>query len=355
MRVDTFDFYLPAEKIALRPASPRDSAKLLVVDPNRSNKFNDAGILDLPNYLSEGDAIVFNNTKVIPAELHGIRDRGGNKVAIKLNLIKRKDKATWICLAKPAKRLKNGDNLLFSKGKTEVYARVVNRIGGEIEIEFDETGMELDRIIHTIGNIPLPPYISSRRENDKNDDFDYQTMFAKYEGAVAAPTASLHFTERLIQSLKIRNISMHFLTLHVGAGTFLPVSVEDTDDHRMHEEWGEVTSYTADSLNQVHARGGKILAVGTTVLRLLESAVDKGGKLAEFRGETSIFITPGYKFLAIDMLLTNFHLPRSTLFMLVSAFSGLETMKEAYKHAMKGGYRFYSYGDGSLLFPKMTK
>jgi len=357
VRVDAFDFHLPEELIALRPAVPRDAARLLVVDPARADPVTDRAILDLPELLSPGDALVFNDTKVIPAELHGMRARNNASAHISVTLIERIDDCRWLALARPAKRLKPGDRIVFGNGSNvcllgEVAATVEARgEEGEVTLVFDLSGAALDEAIKAQGAMPLPPYIASRRAPDDQDRTDYQTLFARDEGAVAAPTAGLHFTERLMEALDARGISSHFVTLHVGPGTFLPVRAADTESHVMHPERGMVSAETAEALNQVKARGGKIVVVGTTSLRLLESAATDNGKLAPFAGETSLFITPGYRFRIADRLLTNFHLPRSTLFMLVSAFSGLDLMKRAYAHAVAERYRFYSYGDACLLSP----
>ncbi|MBG1231414.1 tRNA preQ1(34) S-adenosylmethionine ribosyltransferase-isomerase QueA [Aestuariivirga litoralis] len=341
MRVADFDFELPPERIALRPAFPRESAKMLVVGDGLA----DLTMGDLPGQLRAGDVLVFNNTKVIPAALRGVRvGRLGTTPKIEALLHMRIDERRWKAFAKPAKKLEAGDRLEFG-----VLHAMVEEKGesGEITLLFDVAGEELFRLLHQEGRMPLPPYIESKRAQDEKDRSDYQTSFAKTEGAVAAPTAGLHFTPELIKRLQVAGIESEFLTLHVGAGTFLPVKADDTKDHKMHSEWGEISSETAARLKQVRASGGRIVAVGTTSLRLLESA-----GLEEFSGTTDIFITPGYAFRAVDGLITNFHLPRSTLFMLVSAFAGLERMKQAYAHAISSEYRFYSYGDGSLIWPQ---
>ncbi len=357
MRVDAFDYYLPEELIALRPAVPRDAARLLVVDPRSAEPFNDRAILDLPGLLSPGDALVFNDTKVIPVELHGIRTRDDASAHVSVTLIERLDGSRWKALARPAKRLREGDRIAFGEGSNVCLLGTLDATveargeEGEVRLAFDLAGATLDEAIKAQGAMPLPPYIASRRAPDERDRSDYQTMYARDEGAVAAPTAGLHFTERLMRALEDRGVSRHFVTLHVGPGTFLPVRSADTEGHVMHSERGTVSAETAEALNQAKARGGKIVAVGTTSLRLLESAADFAGKLAPFNGEANLFITPGYRFRVIDRLLTNFHLPRSTLFMLVSAFSGLDLMKRAYAHAFAKRYRFYSYGDACLLSP----
>jgi len=356
MRVDLFDFELPPECIALRPAEPRESARLLVVRPGDPAPLVDATVGDLPDWLRPGDALVFNDTRVIPAELHGLRIRGEARTAVAFNLIERVDAARWRAFARPGKRLKPGDRVLFGEeGRAcflgEVWASVEAKDeDGIVTLRFDLAGPDLDQAIHAVGTIPLPPYISARRPADERDARDYQTIYAREEGAVAAPTAGLHFTDAMMARLDALGVSRHFVTLHVGAGTFLPVKVEDTTEHRMHYESGVISAETAAALNAVRARGGRIVAVGTTSLRVLESACDEAGHIAAYAGATDIFITPGCPVRSIDALMTNFHLPRSTLFMLVSAFSGLDLMRAAYAHAIATGYRFYSYGDTSLLF-----
>ncbi|PRX09834.1 UNVERIFIED_ORG: S-adenosylmethionine:tRNA ribosyltransferase-isomerase [Martelella mediterranea] len=357
MRVDLFDFDLPDENIALRPANPRDSARLLLVRPDRDEGvLEDHVVSDLPSFLRPGDALVFNDTRVIPAQLEGFRHRaGGEAVAVSATLHLRKADNIWHAFARPGKRIKPGDRLRFTAadGGTVLEADVAEkREGGEVVLSFNARGAALDEALMRVGHVPLPPYIASKRAEDGKDRDDYQTVYARENGAVAAPTAGLHFTPRLLQALKEAGVEQHFVTLHVGAGTFLPVKADDTDDHTMHFERGIVSPETAEALNAVKARGGRIVSVGTTSLRLLESAVTDDGEIGAWEGETGIFITPGYRFRAVDMLMTNFHLPKSTLFMLVSAFCGLETMRAAYAHAIESGYRFYSYGDSSLLFRK---
>lgn len=355
MRVDAFDFELPEERIALRPAEPRDTSRLLVVEPGVSPALSDRTFLDLPGLLRAGDALVFNDTRVIPAALAGIRHRGDAAANISVNLLKALDASRWSALARPAKRLQTGDRITFGhEGRVCLLGTLAATVeskgeGGEITLAFDFHGPVLMEAIAMLGDMPLPPYIASRRAPDGRDAADYQTMYARQEGAVAAPTAGLHYTDRIFEALEARGVAKHFLTLHVGAGTFLPVRGEDTDEHAMHAEWGEITADTADALNAVRESGGRIVAAGTTALRLLESAAREDGTIAAFSGDTDIFITPGYRFRAVDALVTNFHLPRSTLFMLVSAFSGLATMQAAYAHAVAQGYRFYSYGDACLL------
>ena len=341
MRVDVFDFDLPAELIALRPAKPRDSARLLVV---QGDEISDRAVLDLPNLLREGDVLVFNDTRVIPAQLEGRR----GEASIGATLHKRHGPREWWAFVRNAKRVRDGDLVEFGGG---VSASAVERDEeGAILLHFHgEEPVELQ--LERAGRMPLPPYIASRRAADEADREDYQTMFAREEGAVAAPTAALHFTPELIGALEKRGIGRETLTLHVGAGTFLPVKSERIEDHKMHAEWGRIDAATADRLNRVRSGGGRLIAVGTTSLRLLESATRERGVIAPFEGETRIFITPGHRFRAVDGLMTNFHLPRSTLFMLVSALMGRERMLDAYAHAIAAGYRFYSYGDASLLFP----
>jgi S-adenosylmethionine:tRNA ribosyltransferase-isomerase len=354
MRTDLFDFELPSGSIALRPASPRDSARMLVVRPGHA--LRDQTVADLPQLLEPGDQLVVNDTRVIAAQLTGRRIGRSPEPKIEATLIKRLDGSRWQALVKPAKKLAQGDVVRFgNEGRVcllgHLDAQVEHkRDDGEITLSFSFHGPALDQAIADLGAPPLPPYIASKRTPDERDAADYQTMFAVHEGAVAAPTAGLHFTPGLEAALRARGIGIQRVTLHVGAGTFLPVKAEDTAAHKMHSEWGAISSETAAALNAARAGGGRIVAVGTTSLRLLESAAAEDGVIKPFAGETAIFITPGYRFRAVDILMTNFHLPRSTLFMLVSAFCGLEPMKQAYAHAIAGGYRFYSYGDACLLF-----
>lgn len=359
MRVDLFDFDLPEENIALRPASPRDIARLLVIQPDGDAVLSDRIVRDLPSFLKPGDALVFNDTKVIPAQLEGVRHRegaGGQQVSATLHM--RAGPDVWKAFAKPGKRIKTGDRIEFGHSNTtcltgSLAATVEEKgEGGEVTLRFDLSGPALDEAIMAVGHIPLPPYIAAKRAEDDKDRQDYQTIYAREEGAVAAPTAGLHFTPDLFAALDAAGIERHFVTLHVGAGTFLPMKVDDTVDHKMHQEIGYVSPQTAAALNAVKARGGRIVSVGTTSLRLLESAAREDGVIEAWSGPTGIFITPGYRFRAVDMLMTNFHLPKSTLFMLVSAFCGLDMMQAAYAHAIQTGYRFYSYGDSSLLFRK---
>jgi S-adenosylmethionine:tRNA ribosyltransferase-isomerase len=341
MRVDLFDFDLPPDRIALRPARPRDSARLLLVEGDR---FSDRSVLDLPQLLRPGDVLLFNDTKVIPAQLEG--RRGDARVGVTLH--KREGPRSWRAFVRNAKRLRTGDLIEFDNG---VVASALERAAdGSFLVEF-EGNEPVEMLLERAGRMPLPPYIASKRPADEADREDYQTVFAREEGAVAAPTAALHFTDRLLHALDEREVLRETLTLHVGAGTFLPVKSEDTTGHRMHSEWGKIDAATAERLNAARAAGGRLIAVGTTSLRLVESAADEGGVIHPFEGDTAIFITPGYAFKAVDGLMTNFHLPRSTLFMLVSALMGLGVMKRAYAHAIEHGYRFYSYGDSSLLLP----
>jgi S-adenosylmethionine:tRNA ribosyltransferase-isomerase len=358
MRVNLFDFELPLKRIALRPAEPRDAARLLIVRPNAEPQFEDRVIRDLPNYLAPGDALAVNDTRVICARLHGMRSRGADLARIEATLIRREGAALWRALARPAKKLKPGDRLSFgiASGGAALWAEVAGKGDeGEVLLAFALSGAELEAAIAQTGEMPLPPYISSRRPADERDAQDYQTLFAQRPGAVAAPTASLHFTPRLLEALAGRGVSIQKVTLHVGPGTFFPVKAEDTAHHKMHAEWGEVSQEAAACFNKARASGGRIVAAGTTSLRILEQSASSGGTFTAFSGETSLFITPGYKFKAADLLLTNFHLPRSTLFMLACAFSGLETMKAAYARAIAENYRFYSYGDACLLFPAESR
>jgi S-adenosylmethionine:tRNA ribosyltransferase-isomerase len=357
MRTDVFDFELPEERIALRPIVPRDAARLLTVRPGSDPELSDDHVRDLPELLNPGDALVVNNTKVIPARLVGRRiGRGDGEPAIKATLHQRLDGSRWRAFVRPAKRLRSGDVVRFGdEGKVCFLGQLDAQVeekgeGGEIVLAFAFHGPVLDEAINERGVMPLPPYIAVRREPDERDRLDYQTLFAENDGSVAAPTAGLHFTDALIARLQQRGISLHKITLHVGAGTFLPVKAADTSEHRMHAEQAFLSADTAAALNRARAAGGRIVAVGSTVLRVLEAASAQDGVLRPFKGETSLFITPGYSFRAVDVLVTNFHLPRSTLFMLVAAFCGLDVIKRAYAHAIDARYRFYSYGDACLLF-----
>ena len=358
MRTADFDFELPEDRIALHPAEPRDAARLFVVRPGDAARLEDRAVRDLPDLLRRGDVLVFNDTRVIPAALEGTRVRGIHETPVSFNLVKRLDESRWTAFAQPARRLQPGDRIRFgaeADGRVcllgTLDATVVAKDGGEVELAFSFHGAFLDEAIDALGQMPLPPYIAARRPPGPEDRASYQTMFAVKEGAVAAPTAALHFTPSLVAALEAAGCMRELVTLHVGAGTFLPVKVDDTADHKMHTEWGEVTPEAAERLNEARRAGRRIVAVGTTALRILETAADADGTIRPFRGDTGIFITPGYKFRAVDVLMTNFHLPRSTLFMLVSAFSGLDTMRAVYAHAIANGYRFYSYGDACLLHP----
>ncbi len=355
MRVDLFDFELPEDRIALRPAEPRDAARLLVVPPD--GDFIHAGVRDIPAFLRPGDVLVVNDTKVIPARLDGFRTRGGVSARIQATLHKREGEDRWRAFVRPAKKVNIGERVRFGQGSESsvcelgaLDADVIEKgEGGEVLLAFSFSGPALDEAIMRHGHMPLPPYIASKRGEDARDQQDYQTLFARDPGAVAAPTASLHFTPALVAAIEAAGVTIERVTLHVGAGTFLPMKVDDTADHRMHAEYGVLREEVAQRLEAARARGGRIMAAGTTSLRILETAAGEDGRLRAFAGDTSIFITPGYQFKAVDVLLTNFHLPRSTLFMLVCAFSGLERMREAYTQAMASGYRFYSYGDACLL------
>ncbi len=336
----------------MRPAAPRDSAKLLTV---AGSHLGDHLVSDLPDLLDPGDCLVFNDTRVIPTQLEGVRYRDGSTARISATLHTRLSENRWAAFVKGAKRLVVGDKVRFGDCQEGCMSECLEgnvmdkSLSGDVTLEFGVSGTSLLEAIHSTGAMPLPPYIASRRQVDQQDDQDYQTVYAKTSGAVAAPTAGLHFTPELLQRLDDRCVQKQFVTLHVGPGTFLPVKVDETRQHKMHSEWGEITTDVAAKLNETKNRGGRIVSVGTTSLRLLESAADGRGRIQPWRGETDIFITPGYRFKAVDMLMTNFHLPRSTLFMLVCAFAGIQTMKNAYSHAIASGYRFYSYGDTSLL------
>jgi len=343
MRVDLFDFVLPPERIALRPSRPRDTARMLVVPPDGA--FRDLTVRHLPAMLRRGDVLIFNDTRVIPAQLEGRR----GEARIGATLHKRLDMRRWQAFIRNAKRVREGDDIAFPAGVSAVAER--RHEDGSWTLAF--AGEEpVEHLLERAGQLPLPPYIAGKRPTDAADREDYQTIFANEKGAVAAPTAALHFTSELLTALDDAGIARETLTLHVGAGTFLPVKTEDTDAHRMHAEWGRIDGQTAERLNDARIAGGRLIAVGTTSLRLLESATDRVGTIRPFEGDTAIFITPGYRFRAVDGLMTNFHLPRSTLFMLVSALMGLERMQAAYAHAIESDYRFYSYGDASLLLPQ---
>ena len=353
MRVDLFDFELPEERIALRPAEPRESARLLVI---AGETLTDVHVGDLPNYLRPGDVVVVNDARVIPAQLSGWRQRGETRARIDATLHKREDDSHWRAFIRPAKKLTIGEVVHFGGPEESnacqagaLNARVIEKNEGEALLGFNLSGPALDEALQVHGHMPIPPYIAARRHEDAQDAQDYQTLFAEKLGAVAAPTAGLHFTPNLVAAVEAAGARLEKVTLLVGAGTFLPVKADDTADHRMHAEYGEIDAATAARLNAARAGGGRLVAIGTTSLRILESAADAAGVIKPFAGDTSIFITPGYKFRAVDALMTNFHLPRSTLFMLVSAFAGLNVMHAAYRHAIEAEYRFYSYGDACLL------
>ena len=355
MRVDQFDFELPENLIALRPAVPREAARFLVID---GDTLTDRHVGDLPDLLRSGDVLVFNDTKVIPAQLFGLRERDGNFSRVEATLHMRESPSEWRSFLRPGKRVKAGDRIRFGHDAStcllgQLDATVVEKgDAGDAVLRFDFAGPALDDAIRAVGHIPIPPYIAAKRSDDAEDLHDYQTIYAREEGAVAAPTAGLHFTPDLFAALEAKGVERHFVTLHVGAGTFLPVKVDDTKDHKMHHEIGQVSAAVADSLNKAKSEGRRIIAVGTTSLRVLESAATVDGVLQAWSGATDIFITPGYTFKFINGLMTNFHLPRSTLFMLVSALGGYDTMQAAYAHAIQTGYRFYSYGDTSLILPQ---
>lgn len=355
MQLADFDFELPDDRIALRPANPRDAARLLLVTPDQP--LEDLSVADLPGQLRAGDVLVLNDTRVIPARLKGRRVREGSDVAVEATLHKRLSPSRWTAFMRPGKKLAPGDRIHFGSMYDRACflgaldATVIEKgEGGEITLAFDLAGPDLDASIAERGAMPLPPYIAAKRGEDVQDRADYQTVYADEEGSVAAPTAGLHFTPQLMDRLTAMGVTLQFVTLHVGAGTFLPVKTENLSEHRMHAEYGEVDAETAATLNAAKAAGGRVVCVGTTSLRLIESAAGEDGVIRPFSAETSIFITPGYRFRAADGLMTNFHLPKSTLFMLVSAFAGVETMRGAYAHAIASGYRFYSYGDASLLW-----
>ena len=355
MQLSDFDFDLPDASIALRPASPRDAARMLVVAPGAP--LRDRSVGDLPGELRPGDVLVLNDTKVIPARLKGVRHREESQVAVEATLHRRLAPHRWTAFMRPGKRLAQGDRIVFGESSDRACflgaldATVTGKgEGGEVTLSFDLSGPDLDAAVAERGAMPLPPYIAAKRAEDEQDRADYQTVYAQEDGSVAAPTAGLHFTPELLARLREAGVATEFVTLHVGAGTFLPVKTQSVAEHRMHPEWGEVDAATAGRLNAARAAGGQIVCVGTTSLRLLESATGEDGVVGAFEGETAIFITPGYRFRAADGLMTNFHLPKSTLFMLVSAFAGLATMRAAYAHAIAAGYRFYSYGDASLLW-----
>ncbi|MEM6666019.1 MAG: tRNA preQ1(34) S-adenosylmethionine ribosyltransferase-isomerase QueA [Pseudomonadota bacterium] len=348
MRVDAFDFTLPEDLIALRPAEPREAARLLHVKPPA--RFTDHRVANLPGFLRSGDVLVLNDTRVIPARLFGERvGRGEGTPSIEVTLHKREGGTHWRAFAKPGRKLIVGDRIRFEGASAQLDASVEDKgEGGEIRLAFDGDAADFDQALASLGEMPLPPYIASRRAVDAQDEADYQTVYAEKPGAVAAPTAGLHLTDELLHEIAAKGVHVERVTLHVGAGTFLPVKADDTENHRMHAEWGEISASTAQQINSARAAGNRCVAMGTTAMRILETAA-KDGAVAPFSGDTDIFITPGYRFQSVDALITNFHLPKSTLFMLVSAFCGLETMQAAYAHAITEGYRFYSYGDASFL------
>jgi S-adenosylmethionine:tRNA ribosyltransferase-isomerase len=354
MKTDDFDFDLPQELIALHPAEPRDAARLLEVAPDH---LADRVVADLPDLLRPGDMLVFNDTRVIPAALSGTRRRGDAEARIQVNLHKRIDGARWLAFVRPARKLEAGERIHFGQTGSMCLMGALDatveskRERGEVVLAFDLAGPDLDAAIAATGHMPLPPYIAQRRPVTAADATAYQTVYARHDGSVAAPTAGLHFTDHLLSRLGERDIATCFLTLHVGAGTFLPVKAERAEDHAMHAEWGEVTPDNALRLNEVRSAGGRLIAVGTTVTRLLETAAASDRTIHSFTGETDIFIRPGHVFRGIDAMITNFHLPRSTLVMLVSALAGFARIKSAYAHAVASGYRFYSYGDATLLWP----
>jgi S-adenosylmethionine:tRNA ribosyltransferase-isomerase len=359
MKLADFDFDLPEALIALRPAEPRDAARLLHV---KGAAFEDLHVRDLPDLLRAGDLLVFNDTRVIPARLSGRRVRDASSVAVEATLLKRLAPDRWTAFMKPGKRLRPGDRIMFGADRDNAClagrldATVIEKDpDGEITLAFDLAGPDLDDAIREIGVMPLPPYIAQKRGEDERDRQDYQTIYARYDGSVAAPTAGLHFTPELLERLKAKGVEHVFVTLHVGAGTFLPVKTEVIEEHRMHAEFGEVTAAAASRINAARAAGGRIIGVGTTSSRLLESAADETGKVHPFAAPTDIFIRPGYRFRALDGLMTNFHLPKSTLMMLLSAFAGYDRVRSAYAHAIAQGYRFYSYGDTGLWWPENSQ
>jgi len=350
MNLSDFNFELPEELIATRPVSPRSAARLLVAT---GDKIDDSSVSDLPEFLKPGDRLVFNDTKVLPARLNGFRSRtiDVNNVAtakIEVTLLASKKESTWSALIKPLRKVRVGEKITFDKS---FEAILIDKFDGQGLLRFNKDKIDFLNRLDELGAMPLPPYIASKRQADKRDNLDYQTIFAQKSGSVAAPTASLHFDLGLLAKLKDKGVEISFLTLHVGAGTFLPVKSEDIKKHKMHAEFGEINQETVDEIRQTKKNGGRIIPVGTTALRLLETAAQSNDTLIEWRGETDIFIYPGYKFLVADGLMTNFHLPKSTLMMLVSALMGKETIESIYNHAITQKYRFFSYGDSSLLFP----
>ena len=350
MLLSDFDFELPEELIAIRPASPRSSARLLMA---RGDKIDDRLVSDLPKFLKPGDRLVLNDTKVLPVRMSGIRNRlfDGNKIAsanIEVTLLTKKKQRTWDALIKPLRRMKLGEKIIFDKS---FHAKLIDKTDGQAVLQFNIEGTEFMKRLENLGIMPLPPYIASKRPADERDNVDYQSVFARNSGSVAAPTASLHFDHDLLAEIDKIGVETSFVTLHVGAGTFMPVKDEDIKNHKMHSEFGHISQETADEIKKTQKNGGRIIPVGTTALRLLETAAQSDGTLSEWYGETDIFIYPGYKFKVADGLMTNFHLPKSTLIMLVSALMGKETIETIYNHAIKHRYKFFSYGDSSLLFP----
>ncbi len=350
MKLSEFDFDLPERSIATRPARPRSSSRLLVATPNT---ITDSRTIELANFLKAGDRLVLNDTKVIPARLSGVRRRAGEhgstEAKIEVTLLAPKADGNWSALIKPLKKIRDGEEIEFSG---DLRALVVGRDEGTATLQFNVTGREFDDALNTSGAMPLPPYIEGKRKADDKDRDDYQTIWARSSGAVAAPTASLHFDDALMTAIAKKGVQTTYVTLHVGAGTFLPVKTDDISEHKMHAEWGEITARAADEINATRLAGGRIIPVGTTALRLIETAANDAGELRPWEGATDIFITPGYRFKIADALMTNFHLPKSTLMMLVSAFIGAERIREIYAHAIAENYRFFSYGDASLLLPK---
>ena len=350
MLLSDFDFELPEELIAIRPASPRSSARLLMA---RGDKIDDRLVSDLPKFLKPGDRLVLNDTKVLPVRMSGVRNRSfdGNKIAsahIEVTLLTKKKQRTWGALIKPLRRIKLGEKIIFDKS---FHAKLIDKTDGQAVLQFNIEGTEFMKRLENLGIMPLPPYIASKRPADERDNVDYQSVFARNSGSVAAPTASLHFDHDLLAEIDKIGVETSFVTLHVGAGTFMPVKDEDIKNHKMHSEFGHISQETADEIKKTQKNGGRIIPVGTTALRLLETAAQSDGTLSEWYGETDIFIYPGYKFKVADGLMTNFHLPKSTLIMLVSALMGKETIETIYNHAIKHRYKFFSYGDSSLLFP----
>ena len=349
MKLSDFDFDLPESLIATRPASPRTSARLLVAT---GTELRDQRVSDLPDIFRAGDRLVLNDTKVIPARLFGLRHRdsaqGAVAAKIEVTLLEPQADGSWMALVKPLKKIKIGEDVVFSD---DLSARLVDKVDGTAMLKFNLTGDDFDVALAQSGAMPLPPYIAAKRPADAQDHHDYQTVFARHKGAVAAPTASLHFDTDLLAEIAAKGVTFSHVTLHVGAGTFLPVKVDDVSQHKMHSEWGEVSQQAADEVNATHAAGGRVIPVGTTALRLIESAATPDGELQAWSGSTDIFIRPDYKFRVADALMTNFHLPKSTLMMLVSALMGSEAVRVIYRHAISRGYRFFSYGDASILFP----